>query len=198
LEQNTGQTNNKRTYNNSSYFDIDNNMPASNERESYYKNYNENQSKIEDYQEYQNNNEHQLEDVKYKDILLKANNMLNYEINAGNKFINSDSKENKDNDNNNNNNGNNDNYSPGEFNLVKNPMNSSLNRLEHNYFGNRLANKTKDGFGIQKWLDGTIFKGYFKNNKANGIGFFKDNEDNNYSGYFSDDILCGFGIYSHS
>ena len=166
MKQNTSQTNNNKTYNNSSLIEIDNNMPVSNERESYYKNYNENQSKNAAYQEYQNNNENQLEDVKYKDILLKANNILNYDINAGNKYINSDSKENKDNDNN-------DNYSPGEFNLVKNPMNSSLNRLEHNYFGNRLANKSKDGFGIQKWLDGTIFKGYFKNNKANGIGIFQ-------------------------
>ena len=106
MKQNTSQTNNNRTYNNSSLIEIDNNMPVSNERESYYKNYNENQSKNAAYQEYQNNNENQLEDVKYKDILLKANNILNYDINAGNKYINSDSKENKDNDNN-------DNYSPG-------------------------------------------------------------------------------------
>ena len=57
------------------------------------------------------------------------------------------------------------------------------------------SNVIKDGFGIQKWSDGSKFLGYFKNSKSNGLGGFVDDEKNYLLGNFIDDKIEGFGIY---
>ena len=40
----------------------------------------------------------------------------------------------------------------------------------------------KDGFGIQIWNDGAVYKGMFKENKANGIGSFQHSDRDHYYG----------------
>ena len=58
-----------------------------------------------------------------------------------------------------------------------------------------ISNIIKDGFGIQKWFDGSKFVGYFKDSKSNGLGRFVDDENNYLFGNFIDDQIEGFGIY---
>ena len=56
----------------------------------------------------------------------------------------------------------------------------------------------KDGFGIQKWSDGSRFIGYFQDSKSNGLGRFVDDENNYLFGNFIDDQIEGFGIYHNN
>ena len=61
-----------------------------------------------------------------------------------------------------------------------------------------ISNIIKDGFGIQRWFDGSKFVGYFKDSKSNGLGRFIDDENNYLYGNFLDDQIEGFGIYSNN
>ena len=63
------------------------------------------------------------------------------------------------------------------------------------YIGNRDNNGLKTGFGIQKWSNGTIFKGNFKNDRINGWGIVTYSSQNIFKGKFSNDKANGFGIY---
>ena len=84
---------------------------------------------------------------------------------------------------------------------LKEPKNiiTNKNTLKKNnnytYMGINSIDSTKEGFGIQKWEDGSKFVGYFKNDKSNGYGKFIDNQNNYLLGNFKDDKLKGFGIY---
>ena len=60
------------------------------------------------------------------------------------------------------------------------------------------SNNIRDGFGIQKWSDGSKFVGYFKDSKSNGIGLFYDNENNSLFGNYTNDQLEGFGVYTNN
>ena len=60
------------------------------------------------------------------------------------------------------------------------------------------SNNIRDGFGIQKWSDGSKFVGYFKDSKSNGIGLFCDNENNSLFGNYTNDQLEGFGLYTNN
>ncbi len=78
---------------------------------------------------------------------------------------------------------------------MKNNFNNGNQNFE--YVGHRL-NGMKEGFGIQKWKDGAVYKGHFHENRANGIGHFKHSDGDDYKGEFINDRACGYGIYRHS
>lgn len=61
------------------------------------------------------------------------------------------------------------------------------------YWG-EFKNGTFDGYGEYSWKDGRIYKGFFKEDKQNGIGLFKyANQDKFYLGFFSNNIKEGIG-----
>jgi hypothetical protein len=54
---------------------------------------------------------------------------------------------------------------------------------------------TKHGRGIQIWPDGSYYKGYWENNKAEGKGEFKHSSGNVYIGYWRNNKRHGKGFY---
>ena len=64
-----------------------------------------------------------------------------------------------------------------------------------------MGNKDKDGkkfgFGIQKWRDGSKFKGNFIKDCATGWGIFYHADGDIYKGQFANDITNGYGEYFH-
>ena len=84
----------------------------------------------------------------------------------------------------------------GADSILKNKNSQKINN-DYIYIGDNSNNSTKEGFGIQKWADGSKCVGHFKNDKSNGLGKFIDNENNYLFGNFVDDKLEGFGIYSY-
>ena len=70
------------------------------------------------------------------------------------------------------------------------------------YKGQMLVNREKGteercGFGIQKWVDGAVYEGYWLNNKAEGKGTFWHAEGDIYIGEFRADQAYGYGVYTH-
>ena len=66
------------------------------------------------------------------------------------------------------------------------------------YYGKKEIDKTKNGFGIIKWDDGSILSTIFTNSKINGYAIFKNNEFSEpaiYYGNYIDNIPKGFGYY---
>ena len=63
------------------------------------------------------------------------------------------------------------------------------------YIGNYDDDGLKNGFGILKWSNGTLFKGYFNNDHINGWGIIIYNNQNIFKGRFSNDKANGFGYY---
>ena len=55
----------------------------------------------------------------------------------------------------------------------------------------------RHGRGIQKWLDGAKYEGYFINDKANIQGKLTHHNNDIYEGEWIDDKAEGFGIYTH-
>ena len=55
----------------------------------------------------------------------------------------------------------------------------------------------KEGFGIQKWKDGSIYKGNFINGEADGWGIFYYSDGDIFKGQFAKDIICGYGERYH-
>ena len=87
----------------------------------------------------------------------------------------------------------------GANNIIIPNKNTLKNNNIYTYIGkNNSTNSLKEGFGIQKWKDGSKFIGYFKNDKSNDFGKFIDNENNFLSGNFIEDKLDGFGIYLYN
>ena len=64
------------------------------------------------------------------------------------------------------------------------------------YIGDK-KNGIKEGFGIQIWLGGAKYIGYYHNDKAEGFGQFIAANDK-YEGQFVLDVACGYGEYYHS
>ena len=56
----------------------------------------------------------------------------------------------------------------------------------------------KHGRGYQIWSDGSIYEGYWKNDKANGRGRLIHADGDIYDGYWKDDKAHGYGEYTHT
>ena len=63
------------------------------------------------------------------------------------------------------------------------------------YIGNFNDEGLKSGFGILKWPNGTLFKGYFENDKINGWGIIYYNNQDVYKGQCINDKATGYGNY---
>ena len=76
----------------------------------------------------------------------------------------------------------------------------NLSKMNENfeYVGQKNDDGTKQGFGLQKWKDGALYKGYFNQNKANGYGVFRHHDGDLFKGEFQKDRACGYGIYVHA
>ena len=57
--------------------------------------------------------------------------------------------------------------------------------------------KIVEDFGIIKWSNNSIFKGYFKDNIPNGWGIYYHHTNGTFQGQYSNDQPNGFGIYIH-
>ena len=57
-----------------------------------------------------------------------------------------------------------------------------------------LAGK-RDGFGVQKWQDGAIYDGNWKNDVKNGYGTLNYANGDVYTGDWKDDMADGYGTY---
>ena len=57
--------------------------------------------------------------------------------------------------------------------------------------------KIIEDFGIIKWSNNSIFKGYFKNNIPNGWGIYEHHTNGTFKGEYSNDQPNGYGIYIH-
>jgi hypothetical protein len=56
----------------------------------------------------------------------------------------------------------------------------------------------RDGRGIQIWLDGSRYEGFWRVNKANGRGRLIHADGDVYEGLWVDDKANGTGTYSHT
>ena len=65
------------------------------------------------------------------------------------------------------------------------------------YIGARDSRGNKQGFGIQKMKDGSIFHGIFTNGRANGWGIYEHKDGDMYKGEYQNDRTSGYGEYSH-
>ena len=59
-------------------------------------------------------------------------------------------------------------------------------------------NNHKYGRGIQLWADGSMYEGYWKNDKANIYGKLVHADGDIYEGGWLDDRADGTGTYTHS
>ena len=57
--------------------------------------------------------------------------------------------------------------------------------------------KIVEDFGIIKWSNNSVFKGYFKNNIPNGWGIYYHHTNGTFKGQYFNDQPNGFGIYTH-
>lgn len=65
-------------------------------------------------------------------------------------------------------------------------------------YNGEYENGSKQGFGIQTWKDGAVYRGYFYDDKANFIGIFVHSDNDIYKGEFKEDKASGYGIYQHA
>ena len=56
----------------------------------------------------------------------------------------------------------------------------------------------KDGRGVQIWVDGSLYEGYWHADKANGRGRLIHADGDVYQGEWKDDKAHGFGDYHHT
>lgn len=68
---------------------------------------------------------------------------------------------------------------------------------EKEYIGVRDSRGYKQGFGIQKMKDGSVFRGIFTNDKVNGWGIYEHKDGDIYKGEYENDRTSGYGEYSH-
>lgn len=60
-----------------------------------------------------------------------------------------------------------------------------------------LDTNVRQGKGVQVWPDGSMYEGYWADNKANGKGRLIHADGDVYDGNWKDDKAHGFGTYSH-
>ena len=60
-----------------------------------------------------------------------------------------------------------------------------------------VATGERDGKGMQIWIDGSRYEGYWKHDKANGRGRLIHADGDVYEGNWVSDKAEGFGIYTH-
>ena len=66
------------------------------------------------------------------------------------------------------------------------------------YIGEWLVNfKIREGRGCQTWPDGSLYEGYWKENKTTGKGRLIHADGDVYEGDWFDDKAHGFGVYTH-
>ena len=66
----------------------------------------------------------------------------------------------------------------------------------YHLFRNVLKNQ-KHGRGIQSWIDGSQYEGYWQKDKANVLGKLIHADGDIYEGGWLDDKADGTGIYNH-
>jgi len=69
--------------------------------------------------------------------------------------------------------------------------NQSNSSFEGNFSGGNI-----NGFGVEKWEDGSIYIGEYKDGSKNGIGTLKFDDGSIYQGEFKDNDICGIGSFS--
>lgn len=60
-----------------------------------------------------------------------------------------------------------------------------------------LGSEIRQGKGMQIWPDGSLYEGWWQENKANGKGRLIHADGDIYDGYWKDDKAHGYGVYSH-
>lgn len=55
----------------------------------------------------------------------------------------------------------------------------------------------RHGYGVQYWIDGAHYEGYWSFSKAEGQGTFWHAEGDVYRGEFKHDMANGYGEYTH-
>ena len=93
-------------------------------------------------------------------------------------------------------------YNPNMKNVIekdKSFLKESLNKtgLDDKSYVTVEDNNNKDGFRLKKFKDGSIYKGYLIDNKANNEGILQYLDGDTFQGEFKSDKKIGFGIYSH-
>lgn len=82
--------------------------------------------------------------------------------------------------------------------MEQNTKASGINSTFNNIMTYRLVrSNTRQGKGIQVWPDGSMYEGWWKDNKANGKGRLIHADGDIYDGYWQDDKAHGEGTYSH-
>ena len=59
-------------------------------------------------------------------------------------------------------------------------------------------NDLQSSFGIEKWKDGSLYKGQYYDGKKNGIGTYIFGDGNKYEGEFINNEFNGYGIYYYN
>eukprot|EP00826_Nyctotherus_ovalis_P028693 TRINITY_DN2263_c0_g1_i10.p1 TRINITY_DN2263_c0_g1~~TRINITY_DN2263_c0_g1_i10.p1 ORF type:complete len:213 (+),score=17.88 TRINITY_DN2263_c0_g1_i10:224-862(+) len=59
-----------------------------------------------------------------------------------------------------------------------------------------LLGKGREGYGVQRWPDGSMYEGHWKNDRANGQGRFVFSNGDTYEGEWKDDMANGVGVYT--
>jgi hypothetical protein len=84
----------------------------------------------------------------------------------------------------------------GEFSKGKKHGKGKLeNLLKKTVYEGEFKNDMKNGYGIEKYNDGSIYKGSFKNDKKEGMGVLTLKNNSKYEGQFKQDKICGKGIF---
>lgn len=65
------------------------------------------------------------------------------------------------------------------------------------YLGEWNSKLERHGQGSQNWIDGSLYEGYWQNDRANGKGRLLHADGDVYEGDWKDDKACGFGKYVH-
>lgn len=66
------------------------------------------------------------------------------------------------------------------------------------YIGQWNLNHMREGIGTQYWNDGTVYEGFWANDKANGKGRMVHANGDVYEGNWENDRACGRGVFIHS